>query len=135
MFRKLQLQHVGMSDTNRQNNPVDNVICEVPRWSLIKATLNNLEYESFLEKYQKEKDAIMIDCRRPDEFDFLHLEEAINIDYLSYDLADLLEKLDREKVYYVYCRSGRRSLRMCKLMENCGISQVYNMEEGILHLL
>ena len=57
--------------------------------------------------------AVIIDVRTAAEFENRHLQNAINIDYLSYDFWDRLEILDTDRNYYIYCLSGRRSIRAC----------------------
>ena len=42
-----------------------------------------------------------------------------------------LENLDHTQTYLIYCRSGRRSLRTCVLMQNSGFGNVFNLEEGL----
>lgn len=44
---------------------------------------------------------------------------------------DLIEGLQDEAIY-VMCRSGKRSLQACMLLEQAGFSQLYNVEGGIL---
>lgn len=103
-------------------------VCRTPRWNLIKATLNNLDYDTFLRQAAKDKDAVILDVRTPKEYEEEHLPHAHNFNYLSYNLADELEQLDKEKSYYIYCKTGRRSLRVCALMKNSGFMNVYNMD-------
>ncbi len=107
-------------------------ICEVPRWQLIKATLNNLDYAEFVSCAAADPSSVMIDVRRPDEYAEEYIEGAINMNYLDRDLADQIEALDNTKNYYIYCRTGRRSLRVCVIMRNLGFQEVYNLEGGIV---
>lgn len=104
--------------------------CSVPRWQMIKEGLNNLNYDAFVEAYPSDKNGVCLDARTPQEFEQGHLEGAININYLSHDLASELEKLPKDKTYYVCCRSGRRSLRICVLLKNMGYT-VYNLDGGM----
>ena len=69
--------------------------------------------------------------RTPEEFQQAHLPGAINISYLTPDLWDQLDQLDRNAAYFVYCRTERRSMRVCMLMQNGGFEKVYNMEGGL----
>lgn len=105
--------------------------CKVSRWQLLKSQLNNLEPGTFWQKYKAVPDAVLIDCRKAEEFCQGKLEGAINIDYLDYDFWDKIERLDPSKTYFVYCRSGRRSLRACTLMRNGGFQQIFNLDGGL----
>ena len=42
-----------------------------------------------------------------------------------------LKKLDKNKSYYVYCRTGSRSANTCVLMKEMGFSKTYNLLGGI----
>lgn len=104
--------------------------CPVPRWQLLKNSLNNLSFEDFVEAYQNDPQGVCLDARTSEEFDTSHLPGAINIDYLSDTLADELEQLDTVKTYYVCCRSGRRGLRVCVLLTNMAY-RVVNLRNGM----
>ena len=52
---------------------------------------------------------VIIDVRTPEEYASGHIEKAINLDYYSETFKDELNKLDKNKTYLIYCRSGRRS--------------------------
>lgn len=106
--------------------------CKTPRWRLIKSQLNNLSPRAFLEKMQSVDDPIIVDVRTANEFKTGHIEKVINISYLADDFWDRIEKLSPEKYIFVYCRSGRRSIRTCTLMRNGGFdnSRLFNLEGG-----
>lgn len=104
--------------------------CEVPRWQQLKQQLRNLDYNTFLREIKERAHVVCLDVRTPDEFPFARLPDSVNINYLSDHLADDLEKLPKDKHYYVYCRTGRRSLRVCILLQNTGYT-VTNLDGGI----
>lgn len=108
-------------------------ICQVPRWQMLKASLNNLDFESFVRKATTLPDACILDVRTPEEFASGSLDGAINVNYLSTDLADKLEALPKEKTYFVLCRTSRRSIRICVILKNAGFPNVYNMDVGLQH--
>ena len=105
--------------------------CEIPRWQEIKSRLNNLSFDAFKKAIKDNPGCVVLDVRTAEEFDPWHLKGAINIDYLSPNLADLLETLNPNKTYYVYCRTSRRSLRVCVLLGNMGFNQIFNLEDGV----
>ena len=108
--------------------------CKTPRWRLLKAKLNNLPPESFFNAVRQHEDALLIDVRTPAEFEVSHISGAINIDYLSEDFWDRMEQLGNDKTYFVYCRTGRRSIRTCTLMRNGGFDnkKIFNLDGGLL---
>ncbi|WP_235297193.1 rhodanese-like domain-containing protein [Portibacter marinus] len=107
-------------------------ICEVPRWQMIKATLNNLDYKAFIDAAKKDEHSVIIDVRTQAEHELDHIPGSKVMDYLDRDLASKMETLDKDKSYYIYCRTGRRSLRVCVILKNLGFESVYNLEDGIV---
>lgn len=105
--------------------------CRINRWEMLKKQLKNLNPAEFLAMKKATPKAVLIDCRVPKEFATGYLEGAINMDYFGEAFYDQLENLDAEKTYLVYCRSGRRSLRTCTLMQNSGFKKVYNLDGGL----
>ena len=106
--------------------------CKTPRWRMLKSQLNNLDAPTFWEAIQSNPNAIIIDVRTQGEYQNGFIPNAINLDYLSDEFWDEVEKLDASKTYYIYCRSGRRSIRVCTLMRNGGFdnAKIFNLNEG-----
>jgi len=105
-------------------------LCSVPRWQQYKALLVNLSYDEFVQQANDQVDSILLDVRTSHEFENGTIPGAMNINYLSPTLADQIEVLDKSKEYFVFCRTGRRSLRVCMLLKNIGIT-VYNLDAGL----
>jgi rhodanese-related sulfurtransferase len=95
--------------------------------------MENLNQKSWIEGFKASKQAEIIDVRTPDEYKEGYIEGAklINIQDSSKFMEEI-EKLPKDKDYYVYCRSGRRSEMACQLMNKAGIENAYNLEGGIL---
>jgi len=73
--------------------------------------------EEDIKKIITENNYTIIDVRTKEEFDSGHLVDAINIP--KEELEKNLNKLDKNKYIFVYCRSGRRSHNaMIKLNKN-----------------
>lgn len=69
-----------------------------------------------------ENDYLIIDVRRKDEFDEQHIRDAINI---PLDTIDENINLDKEKLIFVYCRSGKRSSEAASKLKTYG----YNVHD------
>ncbi len=110
-----------------------NIVCKTPRWQLFKAALNNLDARTFKEKIEA-GDGLVIDVRTEEEFHSSSIPSAICINYLGADFWDKIEALDKSKDILIYCRSGRRSIRVCTLMKNGGFdpAKLFNLNGGIL---
>lgn len=89
---------------------------------------NDLNHENKTIRRQRESTpkAILIDVRRPSEFSAGTLQGAQNMDITSVQFQQALKKLDKDKVYFLFCRSGTA----CKNMSEHGFT-VYNLAGGI----
>ena len=74
---------------------------------------------------------VLLDVRTPKEFGEERIAGAVMIDYLSPAFRDEMAKLDREKTYLVYCRTGNRSNGALKVMRELGFRNVLHLAEGI----
>ena len=48
-------------------------------------------------------------------------------------LINEVKKLDKDKTYFVYCRSGNRSSKSISIMKNYGIKDIYDLKGGIIN--
>jgi len=80
----------------------------------------------------KNDNAVLVDVRTIEEFNEGHIEGAINIDVFSPNFQADIEKLDKNKDYYVVCRSGGRSMSAAGAMESMGFTKVYNLAGGMM---
>ncbi|MCX7877057.1 MAG: rhodanese-like domain-containing protein [Ignavibacteria bacterium] len=64
--------------------------------------ITNIDMETFENVILKNFDRVnIIDIRTPDNFSEGHIEGSINIDMMDPSFAEKLDKLDRDKVYYI----------------------------------
>ena len=93
----------------------------------------DLTQEEWVEQLEQDDNAVVLDVRTPEEVEEGYIPDAINIDfYRGQEFLRELEKLDKSKNYYVYCRSGNRSGQACSLMNKIGIKNAYNLMGGML---
>lgn len=93
----------------------------------------NLSQEEWREQLEQDDNAFILDVRTEEELEEGYIPGATNIDfYLGAEFAEELEKLDKSKNYYVYCRSGNRSGQACAIMNSMGIKNAYNLEGGFM---
>ena len=74
----------------------------------------------------------LIDLRTPEEFNSGHLEGASNIDFTHPDFHSLLEDMDKNKKYLLYCRTGNKSGQTLEMMQERDFTESYNMIGGIV---
>ena len=75
---------------------------------------------------------VILDVRKPDDFDKEHIASAINIDFKSDDFSTRLDSLDKSKTYLINCYGGFRSKNTMEMMEKRGFTKLYNMKGGIM---
>ena len=75
---------------------------------------------------------VILDVRTPEEFLGEYIENAVNLDYYSDTFRNDLDKLDKNKTYLIYCRSGRRSENALNIMKELDFREVYNMLGGVV---
>lgn len=80
------------------------------------------------------KNAVLIDVRTPAEFAGGNVKGAVNIDIYSPSFGKEIDKLDKAKTYFLYCRSGNRSAQACRIMAERGFVKLYNLSGGIMSL-
>ena len=75
----------------------------------------------------------ILDVRTPDEFNVDHLANAINLDIYSEKFDTEINKLDKQKTYYVYCQRGGRSANATEKLRKAGLQNVYELDGGIVN--
>jgi len=77
-------------------------------------------------------DQVVLDVRTAEEFESGHLAGAINIDFYAADFRNLLDELNKDTSYVLYCRSGNRSAETSRVMGELQFTAVDEIEGGIL---
>jgi rhodanese-related sulfurtransferase len=94
--------------------------------------VENLDADTFREKIAEDKNAVLLDVRTPMENQMVRIPNSILIDINNPMFMQEIEKLDKNKSYYVYCRSGNRSYHAGNYMLQAGFEKVYNLKPGII---
>lgn len=87
---------------------------------------------STLRDMLKDKNVKIIDVRTPGEVSQGKIKHATNINVNSPDFKQKVSGLDKSKTYVVYCRSGMRSARACRMMSKAGFENLYNLQGGYM---
>jgi len=83
--------------------------------------------ETFAEGLAKEE-KIVVDSRKPGEFNGGHVENAVNIplDFVNEQLAEV----PKEEEFYLHCAGGYRSVIMASILKARGYHNMINVEKG-----
>jgi rhodanese-related sulfurtransferase len=98
---------------------------------IIKTLEPRLAFE-FIKKNRRNPNFVVLDIRTPQEFQDGHIEDAVNIDYRSPTFGADLDRLDKTKTYFVYCRIGRRSGEAIGIMIQKGFTSIYRTPGDIV---
>ncbi|MEQ8358155.1 MAG: rhodanese-like domain-containing protein [Cytophagales bacterium] len=94
------------------------------KYSSIKASEFN--------KVVKNNDSVIIDVRSESEQKSGKIPGSILVNVSRPDFAQKVSNMDKNKSYYLYCRSGFRSAKACGIMYDLGFEKVYNLSGGIM---
>ncbi|WP_288982058.1 MBL fold metallo-hydrolase [uncultured Flavobacterium sp.] len=89
-------------------------------------TIDSISPEEFASKYEK---SIVVDARKPSEYNAEHVEKAINIplDYVNEQLAEV----PKEEPFFLHCAGGYRSVIMSSILKSRGYHNMINVEKGM----
>ena len=73
---------------------------------------------------ETEKNYIILDVRRADEFAEGHIPGAINVPNEEIGTAEISELSDKSQLILVYCRSGRRSKEASEKLVKLGYTNI-----------
>jgi thioredoxin len=92
----------------------------------------NLSVVDFQKQIKASGNSNIVDVRTPEEYKGGHLEHAQNIDWNGSSFESDIEKLDKNKVAFLYCLSGGRSAAAAAYMREHGFKKVYEMQGGMM---
>jgi rhodanese-related sulfurtransferase len=92
--------------------------------------MKDLNAAEFKKQIEKDPKAVVIDVRSPEEEAEGNITGARNLNILDASFPEKVKSLDKDKNYYVFCRSGGRSSSACAFMDRQGLT-TYNLNGGI----
>jgi rhodanese-related sulfurtransferase len=95
--------------------------------------MKELSQEEWKSQLEKDDKAVILDVRTEEELEDGYIPTAKNLDiHKAQEFVNGVEKLDRDKNYYIYCRSGKRSAQACTILNQMGFANTYNLEGGFM---
>jgi rhodanese-related sulfurtransferase len=101
--------------------------CDVKKYDEIEPN----EAFIIIEKKANKSNFIILDVRTLNEYKEEHLESAQLLNVKSTYFIDELDRMDKNKKYFVYCRRGKRGRIAVNLMKKQGYIDVHNITGGI----
>ena len=95
--------------------------------------MSDLSQNEWAQALTEQSEPVVLDVRTEEEFESGYIPNAKNIDLrMGLGFIEQINTLDKNKPYYVYCRSGARSAQAVQLMRDLGFNETYNLLGGIL---
>lgn len=93
----------------------------------------DLTQKEWTKQLAADNNAVIIDVRTDEEVAEGIIPGALQIDiYKGQGFIYEVDALDKDKAYYVYCRSGARSANACAVMNHLGFGKTFNLLGGIM---
>ena len=86
--------------------------------------------KAFRKALSEDPNAVILDVRTPEETAEGMIEGAVELDYYADDFEKKAIELDKSKSYYIYCRSGRRSVSVSTFLIENGFNNINNLLGG-----
>ena len=94
--------------------------------------MKSISVDELKEKLDSGREINLIDCREPEEYLEVNLGgKLLPLAKIQSMQVDEIEHLKDEEVI-IHCRSGRRSMMACLVLDGLGFRDTYNVEGGIL---
>ena len=105
------------------------LIISLQAYSQTKA--NALDINKTVELLKSNSSITIIDVRTPDEIkETGNIKNSVNIDFKADDFKAKVSKLDKNKTYLIYCRSGNRAGQASKIMIDLGFKNINYLKNG-----
>jgi hydroxyacylglutathione hydrolase len=90
-------------------------------------TINSISPQEFESDFDATK--IILDARKPSEYEAEHIENAIN--YPLDSIYEHLSQIKKQNTFYLHCAGGYRSVMMASVLKRYGIHDFINIAQGI----
>jgi rhodanese-related sulfurtransferase len=90
-----------------------------------------LDASNLMDENNDNQEFIILDVRTEKEYKTGHIANSVNIDYKASDFKERVGKLDKDKTYLTYCRSGRRSKGASEIMRQLGFLNIIMIKGGM----
>lgn len=89
-----------------------------------------LDAKTFRAAIAANENVQVVDVRTAMEFQQGHFDNAINISFFDSNFVTQMERFDKSKPIYLYCKSGNRSGKAAGLLAAKGFEEIYDLKGG-----
>lgn len=90
-------------------------------------SINSISPEEFAN--QLNENSIVVDARKPGEFEAEHVENAINLPLDN--VNENFQSMPKGEDFFIHCAGGYRSVIMASILKSRGIHNMINVEKGM----
>jgi len=94
-------------------------------------TITVVQADSLITARAGDTNFVIIDVRTPADYAISHIANAININFYDVNFNSIIQALDHNKSYLLYCAAGSRSTQTFIRMQSWHFLEVYNLSGGI----
>jgi len=95
--------------------------------------MKELSQKEWKDQLGKDENSVILDVRTDEEVEEGYIPTAKKLDiHKAQEFVGEVEKMDKDKNYYIYCRSGKRSAQACTILDQMGVANTYNLEGGFM---
>ena len=94
--------------------------------------MTELAQEEWNEQRLASKNAVLLDVRTEEDLIQNTFQMPKCLTFVNPGFMDEAHKLDKDKAYFIYCRSGARSAQACQVLDHLGVAATFNLKGGIL---
>ncbi len=91
----------------------------------------DLKPDGFKSTLKESIKPFILDVRSQHEFKEEKIMNAYNINLIDPEFKTKINNLDKKRPYFVYCQSGMRSRKACKILTDNNFKDVYNLKGGL----
>ena len=137
-FREMKLRKDPNCPVCGENPTVTELIdyqefCGIPQAQAAEAVdeLPEISVKALKEKLEAGEEVAVLDVREPHEYEVANLEaQGAKLIPLA-ELPDRLSELNQNDEVAVHCKTGPRSAKAVKILQDAGFGKVYNVKGGI----
>ena len=99
----------------------------------VQDSVTSIEVNAAKDFVARHENAVIMDVRRPVEFEMSHITGAVNVNVQDESFEDMVVALDPKNTYIVHCTKnpvGGRSSRALETLQSLGFKHLYSLEGG-----
>jgi rhodanese-related sulfurtransferase len=108
---------------------VSDKLCATENSTNNQTDVKDISVNQARELIGKQQDVFLLDIRTKEEHKEVHIKDAHLIPVQ--ELEQNIDKIPKDRKVIVYCGSGMRNSKACKILKEKGYKELYNVEGGI----